>query len=400
MKIRYDFETRPERRGMDAYALDALGTEDAPGAPKEGFSAIPMWVADMNFVCFPGVQESIPKRLAHPAFGYFGIRKEYYQAVIRWQEARNGVRDLKAEHIGYENGVLGGVISALNTLCSRGDAVLLHSPTYIGFTHALENNGYRLVLSALKPDADGVWRMDWDDMERKLREEHIHAMVFCSPHNPCGRVWEQAELERLSALCERYQVTVVSDEIWSDIILDGHRHIPTQSATDYLHENTVALYAPSKTFNLAGLVGSYHIIYNKRLRERVRKESSLSSYNTMNVLSMHALIGAYTEEGAAWTDQLREAIGANVDLAEKRLRAFDGVRLIRPQGTYMLFPDCGEWCRKNGKTMDELERACWDVGVALQDGRMFHGQTHLRINLAIPARFVDEAFDRLEKYVF
>ena len=400
MKIRYDFETRPERRGMDAYALDALGTEDAPGAPKEGFSAIPMWVADMNFVCFPGIQESIAKRLAHPAFGYFGIRKEYYQAVIRWQEARNGVRDLKAEHIGYENGVLGGVISALNTLCSRGDAVLLHSPTYIGFTHALENNGYRLVLSALKPDADGVWRMDWDDMERKLREEHIHAMVFCSPHNPCGRVWEQAELERLSALCERYQVTVVSDEIWSDIILDGHRHIPTQSATDYLHENTVALYAPSKTFNLAGLVGSYHIIYNKRLRERVRKESSLSSYNTMNVLSMHALIGAYTEEGAAWTDQLREAIGANVDLAEKRLRAFDGVRLIRPQGTYMLFPDCGEWCRKNGKTMDELERACWDVGVALQDGRMFHGQTHLRINLAIPARFVDEAFDRLEKYVF
>lgn len=400
MKIRYDFETRPERRGMDAYALDALGTEDAPGAPKEGFSAIPMWVADMNFVCFPGIQESIAKRLAHPAFGYFGIRKEYYQAVIRWQEARNGVRDLKAEHIGYENGVLGGVISALNTLCSRGDAVLLHSPTYIGFTHALENNGYRLVLSALKPDADGVWRMDWDDMERKLREEHIHAMVFCSPHNPCGRVWEQAELERLSALCERYQVTVVSDEIWSDIILDGHRHIPTQSATDYLHENTAALYAPSKTFNLAGLVGSYHIIYNKRLRERVRKESSLSSYNTMNVLSMHALIGAYTEEGAAWTDQLREAIGANVDLAEKRLRAFDGVRLIRPQGTYMLFPDCGEWCRKNGKTMDELERACWDVGVALQDGRMFHGQTHLRINLAIPARFVDEAFDRLEKYVF
>ncbi len=399
MKIRYDFETRPERRGMDAYALDALGTEGAPGAPKEGFSAIPMWVADMNFVCFPGIQESMAKRLAHPAFGYFGIREEYYQAIIRWQEARNGVRDLKEEHIGYENGVLGGVISALNTICSRGDAVLLHSPTYIGFTHALENNGYRLVLSALKPDADGVWRMDWDDMERKLREEHIHAMVFCSPHNPCGRVWEQAELERLSALCERYQVTVVSDEIWSDIILDGHRHIPTQSATDYLHENTAALYAPSKTFNLAGLVGSYHIIYNKRLRERVRKESSLSSYNNMNVLSMHALIGAYTEEGAAWTDQLREAIGANADLAEKRLRAVDGVRLIRPQGTYMLFPDCGEWCRKNGKTMDELERACWDVGVALQDGRMFHGQTHLRINLAIPARFVDEAFDRLEKYV-
>jgi cystathionine beta-lyase len=398
--MRFDFETMLERHGMDAVAVDGIGSGFAPGAPKPGFDAIPMWVADMNFATCPTIPEEIVRRAQHPAFGYFRPTDAYFDSVIRWQETRNGVTGLEKKHIGYENGVLGGVISALNTICSRGDAVLLHSPTYIGFTHALENNGYRLVLSALKPDADGVWRMDWDDMERKLREEHIHAMVFCSPHNPCGRVWEQAELERLSALCERYQVTVVSDEIWSDIILDGHRHIPTQSATDYLHENTAALYAPSKTFNLAGLVGSYHIIYNKRLRERVRKESSLSSYNNMNVLSMHALIGAYTEEGAAWTDQLREAIGANADLAEKRLRAVDGIRLIRPQGTYMLFPDCGEWCRKNGKTMDELERACWDVGVALQDGRMFHGQTHLRINLAIPARFVDEAFDRLEKYVF
>ncbi len=385
---------------MDALAVDALGKEGVPGAPKEGFSALPMWVADMNFVCFPGIQESIIRRVQHPSFGYFELRDEYYQAIIGWQKARNGVEGLEKEHIGYENGVLGGVVSAVNVLCSRGDAILLNSPTYIGFTKSLTNNGYRLVHSALKRDGQGVWRMDPEDMEKKIRQEKIHVLVFCSPHNPCGRVWTAEELRALSDLCEKYELTVVSDEIWSDIILPGHRHVPTQSVTPYLREHTVALYAPSKTFNLAGLVGSYHIIYGRALRERVLKESSLSHYNMENVLSMYALMGAYTEEGMAWTDQMRGVISNNVTLAEEAIRGFEGVSLSRPEGTYMLFPDCEGWCRAHGKTMDELERACWDVGVALQDGRMFHGAHSLRINLALPTRFVEEAFDRLKKYVF
>ncbi len=396
----YDFESRPERKGMDALAVDALGQEGCPGAPKAGFDPIPMWVADMNFVSFPGIQESIIRRVQHPSFGYFRLREDYYRAIISWQEKRNGVRGLEKEHIGYENGVLGGVVSAVNVLCSRGDAILLHSPTYIGFTGSLTNNGYKLVLSPLKKDAAGVWRMDFQDMEERIRKEHIHVLVFCSPHNPCGRVWTEEELRSLSDLCEKYELSVVSDEIWSDIILPGFRHIPLQSVSPYLREHTVALYAPSKTFNLAGLVGSYHIIYNRVLRERVLKESSLSHYNMENVLSMYALMGACTEEGMAWTDQMRQVISANVDLAEKALAGVGGVSLSRPQGTYMLFPDFESWCRQNGKTMDELERACWDVGVALQDGRMFHGAWNLRVNLALPTRFVAEAFDRLKQYVF
>ncbi len=398
--MQYDFETRPERKGMDALAIDALGQEGCPGAPKEGFSPLPMWVADMNFVSFPGIQESLLRRIQHPSFGYFQLRDEYYQAIIDWQRVRNGVEGLLPEHIGYENGVLGGVVSAVNVLCSRGDAVLLHSPTYIGFTHALTNNGYRLVHSRLKRDAQGIWRMDPEDMEEKIRKEQIHVLILCSPHNPCGRVWTREELLILSDLCEKYELTVISDEIWSDIILPGHRHIPTQSVSPYLREHTVALYAPSKTFNLAGLVGSYHIIYHRPLRERVLKEASLSHYNMENMLSMYALMGACTREGMAWTDQLREVIHANVALAEEALRGFGGISLSRPEGTYMLFPDCEAWCAAHGKDMDALLRACWDVGVALQDGRMFHGAHHLRINLALPTRLVREAFDRLGQYVF
>ena len=141
--------------------------------------------------------------------------------------------------------------------------------------------------------------------------------------------------------------------------------------------------------------------YNKRLRDRVLKESSLPHYNDANVLSMHALIGAYKPEGYEWTDELCETLSGNVDYACKYIAEhFEGVKVARPEGTYMLFVDCTEWCEKHGKTIDEVEKAAWDVGVAIQDGRMFHGSCHLRMNLALPLSRVKEAFERLDKYVF
>lgn len=400
--MKYDFTTVMDRRGRDAIAVDAPGCSPmAPGGPKDGYDLIPMWVADMNFPTAPTIVQAITERIAHPAFGYFFPTEEYFSAIIRWQHERNGIEGLTPECIGYENGVLGGVISALNVMCSRGDRVLLHSPTYIGFTSALENNGYHIVHSPLVQDADGVWRMDFADMEQKIVENKIHAAVFCSPHNPTGRVWERWELERAMALYQKHDVMVVSDEIWSDIILSGHRHIPTQSVSEDARLRTAAFYAPSKTFNLAGLVGSYHIIYNKALRERVEKESSLSHYNSMNVLSMHALIGAYRPEGQEWVDELRTVLTGNVDFACDFIeKHFAGVRLAKPQGTYMLFLDCTQWCEAHGKTADELLRAGWDVGVIWQDGRPFHGPCHIRMNLALPLSRVQEAFRRLDELVF
>ncbi len=399
--MKYDFTSIMERKGKDAIALDNLGVGFAPGVPKDGFDAIPMWIADMNFPLCPTISEAIIERAKEPHYGYFSPRQEYFDEIIRWQETRNGVRGLTKEHIGYENGVLGGVVSALNVLCSRGDNVLLHSPTYIGFTASLTNNGYTIVHSPLVKDEQDIWRMDFADMEKKIVENKIHAMVFCSPHNPCGRVWERWELEKVMELCEKYDVKVVSDEIWSDIILAGHKHIPTQMTNEWARQNVVAMYAPSKTFNLAGLVGSYHIIYNKTLRERVEKESSLGHYNSMNLLSMYALIGAYKPEGYEWADELRETITGNVDWAVDYIRNhFEGVEVSKPQGTYMLFVDCTKWCATHNKTIEDVERACWDVGVAIQDGRMFHGPCHLRMNLALPLSRVQEAFHRLDQYVF
>ena len=397
--MKYDFTSILDRNGKDAIAVEHI---PIPGAQvKEGFDRIPMWVADMNFPTAPTVVEAMMERVQHPAYGYFDPSEEYYASIIRWQEKRNGVTGLEPEHIGYENGVLGGVISALNVMCSKGDNVLLHSPTYIGFTMSLENNGYHIVHSPLVKDENGVWRMDFEDMEKKIVKNRIHAAVFCSPHNPCGRVWERWEIEKAMELYKKYDVFVISDEIWSDLILEGHKHIPTQSVSEDARNRTVAMYAPSKTFNLAGLVGSYHIIYNTWLRERVLKESSLSHYNAMNVLSMHALVGAYKPEGYEWLDELRQVLTGNVEFACRYIQDhFEGIEVSKPEGTYMLFLDCTKWCKKHGKTIDELQRAGVEVGVIWQDGRPFHGPCHIRMNLALPFSRVQEAFERLDRYVF
>lgn len=401
--MKFDFESIIDRRGLDAIAIDGIGKDikPAPQEPKPGFDVIPMWIADMNFKTAPGVVDSIKKRVDHPIYGYFAPRKEYFDAIIKWHEKYKKVEGLEAKHIGYENGVLGGLISAMNVFCSRGDKVLVHSPTYVGFTRALENNGYEIIHSPLVLDENNIYRMDFEDMEKKLESHKIHAAIFCSPHNPTGRVWEREEIERAMEIYKKHDVYVVSDEIWSDIIIGPNEHITSQSVSEDSKQRTVALYAPSKTFNLAGLVGSYHVIYNDYIRQRIEKESSLSNYNQINLLSMYALIGAYNESGREWVEEMKKTIKNNVDYACKFIDDnFKGVTYSKPQGTYMLFVDCDKYCREKHKSMDEIIKAGWDVGIAWQDGRSFHGKSHIRINLALPLAMVKEAFKRMKTYVF
>ena len=402
--MKYDFTSILDRTGMDSIAVapdeDPYGIAPV-GKIKEGFDLIPMWVADMNFPTAPTICEAIIERAKHPAFGYFGPRKEYYDSIIRWQEVRNGVTGLEQKHIGYQNGVLGGVLSALAVLCSPGDNVLVHAPTYVGFLEEVGQMGYHLIGSELVKDENGVWRMDYEDMEKKIRQYRIHTTIFCSPHNPTGRVWEREELERAFEIFERNNVYVVSDEIWSDLILEGHKHIPLQSVSEDARNRTVAFYAPSKTFNLAGLVGSYHIIYNDYLRARIKRQSALSVYNAMNVLSMHALIGAYKDEGMEWVDELRTVLTGNVDFAYEFIKNnFKGVEVSKPEGTYMQLLDCGQWLKEHDKTLDELLLAGVEVGVLWQDGRQFNREDSIRMNLALPLSRVQEAFARLKQYAF
>lgn len=402
--MKYDFTSIMDRRGKDALAIDGIGENkvwgNEPDAPKEGFDFIPMWVADMNFPTCPSVTETIMERLRHPAFGYFWPSEEYYNSIIRWQEEHFGVTGLRKEHIGYENGVHGCVTSAVNVLSEPGDKILIHSPFYLGFTSDIEGLGRRSVYSPLKKDEEGIWRMDYEDMDRKLKENHIHLAIFCSPHNPCGRVWERWELEKAMEVYETNNCYVISDEIWADLTFSGHRHIPTQKINDWAREHVIAVYAPSKTFNLAGMIGSYHVIYGSYLRDRITRYGDATHYNEMNVLSMHALIGAYKPEGSEWLRELRTVLEENARYAVTFTKEhFHGVDVSMPQGTYMIFLDCTEYCQKTGMTIEELLKAGWDVGVGWQDGRPFGGACHIRMNLASPMSRIEEAFARLEKYV-
>ncbi|MBQ0133703.1 MAG: aminotransferase class I/II-fold pyridoxal phosphate-dependent enzyme [Clostridiales bacterium] len=396
--MEFDFTTLIDRSGTGSTAAEIIPIRGAE--VREGFDKIPMWVADMSFATVPAVQKALHRRIDHPCFGYFITPDAYYDAIIDWQRKRNGV-EVKKEQINYQNGVLGGVVSALQAFTAPGESILVHAPTYVGFTGVLTNNGRNIVHSQLKQDEQGVWRMDYEDMEAKFRDQHIHFMVFCSPHNPCGRVWERWELEKAYELFKKYDVIVVSDEIWSDIILPGHTHIPTASISDDARSRTISLYALSKTFNLAGLVGSYSVIYNDYLRDRVMKQAGLCHYNDANVLSVEALIGAYCDEGERWVGELCETLNNNVELAYRFFtEQVKGVKLAKPEGTYMMYLDCEDWCREHGKTIDELQRLGVSVGVIWQDGRPFHRPYAIRLNLALPTARLQEALDRLDKYVF
>lgn len=402
--MKYDFTTVWQRKGMDCRVIDMVGkytSTGGPGMPKEGFDIIPMWIADMNFATAPSVIQAITDRLQHPLFGYFDFRNEYYESIIQWHRERYHVEGMTQNNISYINGVHGGNLNALKTFCSVGSPVLIHTPAYSSFLLNLQRGGYKTVASPLVQDEDNVWRMDFDDMEKKIRDNKIHIAVFCSPHNPTGRVWERWELEAALEIFKKYDVTVISDEIWFDLAFPGYQHIPTQSINEDARNRVIATYAPSKTFNLAGFVGGYTVIYNQTLRDKFLQEMSLSHLNNNNLMAMYSLIGAYKPEGGEWVDELRQVLAANAQYACDFIEEnFEGVTFSRPQGTYMLFLNCAEWLKAHNKSLDELLHAGYDVGVVWQDGRAFAGPTHIRMNLALPTVRVQEAFARLKKYVF
>ena len=402
--MKFDFETIIDRTNTDsvAYGIDRYIEASWPGVKvKDGIDPIAMWIADMSFATAPSVVETIEKRLRHPLFGYFSAPDEYYDSIIRWYKIRHHYDGLTKENIGYENGVLGGLLTAMRVLCSDGDKVLLHSPTYVGFSGALGNVGYKMVLSDLKLDENNIYRMDFDDMEEKLSQGDIHVAIMCNPHNPSGRVWEKWELEKACALFEKYNVYIICDEIWSDLILPGYQHTPLFTVSEYAKTHSVTLCAPSKTFSLAGLVGAYHICFDQWMNARMAKESSNTHYNSMNLLSMYASIGAYTDTGAQWLDQLLTVIDENVNVALDYVHhRLSGVKVSKPQGTYMFFMDCEDYCKSHDIDIDTVQRRGIEHGVIWQDGRNFHGPYHIRLNLALPTALLKEALQRLVNDVF
>lgn len=398
---KYDFETILQRKGMDASAYDSIGINPiAPTLPDKEFDLIPMWVADMNFMSFIDIQNKIIERAKHPSFGYFLPRDEYYQAIIDWHKREKDIKGLESKYIDADTCVIGGLVATLEAFSAAGDSVLLHSPTYTGFTNGINNIGRKIIHSPLYKDENGIWRMDYEDMEEKIKEYKIHCVVFCSPHNPTGRVWTREELEQAMDIFKRNSCIVISDEIWSDLVLPSSKHIPTLSVSDDAKDRTIALYAPSKTFNLAGLKGSYRICLNDYLRDRVNSQASKSHYNVMNLFSMYALIGAYSDEGYNWLLQLRQVLANNMNSMYEYLHSVDGVDLSKPQGTYLLLPSFEKYCQVKKISYEALLKKFWQYGLAVSDGRPFHFMNGIRMNIASPSSKIEEAIDRMKKFIF
>lgn len=398
---RFDFTTVTDRTGLDSSKWENI---PIPGAKVEpGFSHIPMWVADMDFPTAPCVIAAIQARLAaSPAMGYFNLANTgFYEAIKKWQKERRGM-DIgdDMDVISYENSVLGGVSNVIRTYTEEGEPVLLHSPTYIGFTGTVNAAARRIVLSELVQDEEGVYRMDFEDMEKKIVDEHIKVAIFCNPHNPTGRVWSAEEIQAFVELCVKHDVHIIADEIWADFIVGDTPFTPTQSVSELARDKVASFSACTKTFNLAGLVGAYSIIYNKEMRDECRRLAAQTHYNQPNILSVHALVGAYNE-GAPYVDALLEVIKKNMnDCYEIMENEWHGlVKSQKPQGTYVMFYDWTKFCEERGKTMDEVLQKCVSVGAIIQDGRPFHGPCHSRINFACPNSSAVEAFKRISKYV-
>ena len=391
--MKYNFDEVIDRKGTHAVKVERL----PKGADKDSLA---LWVADMDFACAEPILKALHERIDRKIFGYTMYdADECMDAVTGWMKKRYGWEESR-ENLFFCPGVVAAYAALINLLTEPGDGIVLQRPIYYPFTDKANSNGRIPVDNALIYE-NGAYRIDFEDLDKKMADPANKVLVVCSPHNPTGRVWTEDELKKTVEICKKYDKWIICDEIHCDLIRRGVTFTPIMNVAPEYADRIVVCTAPSKTFNLAGLIGSYHIIYNKRLKDRVLKESSLCHYNSMNVLSMHALMGAYTSEGQEWVGELREVIGENVAYACDYIdKHFEGVSVTRPQGTYMLFVNCEEWCKAHDKSLEDVLKMGYEAGVFWQNGKPFHGEWYIRMNLALPTSRVKEAFDRLDKYVF
>ncbi len=315
MIMKYNFDKIPNRRGTNSLKWDVDRKE------------LPMWVADMDFETVPEVQEALVQRVAHGVYGYSVIPDEWADSYVNWWEKRHHFR-MDPKKLIFTTGVIPALSSAVRKLTTPAENVLIQTPVYNNFFNSIRNNGRNVVENELLYDGK-EYRVDWEKLEQQLADPQTTLMILCNPQNPAGNIWDCETLARIGALCKQYDVIVVSDEIHCDLTKPGTEYIPFASVDDTCRDISVTCIAPTKTFNLAGLVGSYHIVYNSYLRDRLMEAEKCSHYNSANVLSISALMGAYTKEGAEWVDELREVLTQNVDYAYTYITThFEGVSLI------------------------------------------------------------------------
>ncbi|MDR0400675.1 MAG: pyridoxal phosphate-dependent aminotransferase [Treponema sp.] len=385
----YDFTTRIDRTGTGSDKWDSMRRL----SPDLGRDIVPLSVADMEFKMAPEITRGLQDFLNGLVLGYTGPTERYYDAVRFWMRDRHGW-DIKDEWIVLTNGVVAGFFSAVKAFTAPGEGVILMPPVYYPFFMAAERNNRRTAASNLV-FKNGRYEIDFDDLEEKARDPNNRVLLFCSPHNPVGRVWEAGELKRVGDICLRHGVTIISDEIHFDLIMPGFTHTLFAVLGEEYAQNMVVCTAPSKTFNLAGMRSSNIIIPNRELRKKYLEEISQNlGAPALNTLGYRACEIAYTRCGD-WLAELITVLDGNRRLVEEFIsRRIPRIKVCPLEGTYLQWWDC----RELGMDYRELETFMInEARLFLDEGYIFgeNGRGYERINLACPAAVLEESLERL-----
>lgn len=383
--MEYDFSRPTERRGTDSYKWDSAPEADI----------IPLWVADMDFETFPGITESLQRRVAHGIFGYTRVPEAYYEAVCNWFGKHHGWH-INREDIIYTSGVVPAVSAVIKALTLPGDQVIVQGPVYNCFFSSIRNNGCETVSNSLIYNKEELrYEIDFDDLERKLAHERARLMLICNPHNPGGRVWTRDELTRVAELCRKYGVRVVSDEIHCELTLYDNEYVPFGSLPDELSHGSITCCSPSKAFNTAGLQIANIVCRDTEVRNRIDRAININEVCDVNPFGVIALQAAYSDEGYEWLTQLRAYISSNYDLLRERFaRELPKCKVMRMEGTYLAWIDCSELHISS----DEIEEMLMHENkVWVNAGSMYgtEGAAFIRINMACTSELLNEGITRI-----
>ena len=386
--MKYNFDEIVDRRGSNCIKWDPETLMDMFGEKE----ALPFWVADMDFRVAQPITEAISGSVDHGIYGYSKRPDSYYNAIIHWTERRFKWK-IKKEWIVYTPGIVSAINQMIQAFCIPGDKILLQQPAYYQFTNAINKNGCQILGNELKLHGD-YYEIDFDDFEKKVKDPQVKLFILCSPHNPVSRVWSKEELVKIGQICMDNDVLVIADEVHGDLVYSGNKHMMFASLKEEFAMNSITCTAPSKTFNLTGLLSSNIIIPNPELRQRFENVLDRNGIHYQNIIGISALEAAYNE-GEEWLTQLLVYLEGNIKFIETYLSVnLPKAKLIKPQGTYLGWIDL----RKYEVDGRKLEKAIVQNGkVALDGGTRFGeaGSGFMRLNFACPRSLLEEGLKRL-----
>ena len=390
--IKYDFDEIVNRRGTGCVKWDETpSTLNLP--PSLLNDVIPLWVADMDFRAAPAILEAVRKRAEHGVFGYTVVGDDYYDAVISWFQRRHQWT-IRREEILTTTGVVPAMSVAVKALTMPGEKVLILSPDYNCFFSSIRNNGCEVLETALRRTGD-TFEVDWQDFEQKCADEKTTVFLLCNPHNPTGRVWTKAELERMNDLCLCHGVKVVSDEIHCELMMPGHRFQPFAAVSEACRQNSVILNSPSKSFNIAGLQTANIICAQPAWRRRIDRAININEVCDLNPFGPVALIAAYNES-EDWIDELNEYLWGNYTaLCHFVAEHLPMLTVCRLEGTYLPWVDVSALALSSQELAERLLR---EGRVWVNPGTMYGpvtGEGYIRLNIACPRSLLMEGLRRM-----